>query len=328
MPGQWRTGTTQVQSVIVESCWRPMTGDTAGDFHDVIDLRDGRVVVVVGDAPGYGPRAAAIAEEIRARLRRGFQATDDVAAVLAELDAALEEAGDEMIATAALAVVDPRARSVQVANAGHMPLMISHGAGVERFDGPSDPPLGIPTLRRSAAGALQHNSAVFLYTDGLIERRGTPLHESIDALVQACRGIGGASAWASVFARRAVDVFGQPADDATVVSVRFTPASARVGAGQPTRVVLRAYLDPRDLRSRGLQEVLDDLARLSGDHLDLEVELIDVTSPSSETEEAGVLAVPTIVRVEPDPPVRVIGWFRSARDLAVALQLPVPKEDR
>ncbi len=41
-----------------------------------------------------------------------------------------------------------------------------------------------------------------------------------------------------------------------------------------------------------------------------------------------MLAAPTIIRVDLRPPVRVIGWFRSADDLADALQLPLPKENR
>ena len=331
MPARWRTGSTQVQSVLVESCWRPMVGDVAGDFHDVIDLRDGRVAVVVGDAPGFGPRAAAIAEDIRSRMRHAFYGTDDVRAVLAELDRALAAAGDEMIATAVLAVVDPAARAIQVANAGHLPVMITRNAGIEPFDGPADPPLGILAPRRLVASALPDGAALFLYTDGLIERRGTPLHESISALARACEGLGGAGAWASVLARRAVEEFGQPVDDATVVSVRLAGARRRAPAGPrrpaPVRVAVRVYLDPRDLRSRGLQAVLDDLGAVVEGMFDLEVEVVDLTSPASGAEEAGVLAAPTIVRTEPEPAVRVIGWFRSARDLAVALQLPFPKED-
>jgi hypothetical protein len=86
--------------------------------------------------------------------------------------------------------------------------------------------------------------------------------------------------------------------------------------------VLRAYLDPRDLRSRILLDVLSRLgATVHG--VELAVQVIDVTSKSAMTEEAGVLAAPTILRAQPEPTVRVIGWYDSPAALAKALQLPV-----
>lgn len=332
MPGRWRTATTQVQSVAVQACWRPMEGDTAGDFHDVVDLRDGRVAVVVGDAPGFGPTAAAIAEELRAELRRRFAETGDAAAVLSRLDAALARRGDEVIATAACAVVHPGERTVEVVNAGHLPLVVAEGETAELLNGHADPPLGIGVPRGTRQRALRHDSAVFLYTDGLIERRGVALDQSIAGLVAACEGIGGASAWASEFARRATAVFGQPTDDATVVSLRLVPDPARIPAGEPAprvrdQVTLRVYLDPRDLRSRQLHRVVAEMAHRATAVLDVHVEVVDVTSRSPETEDAGVLAAPTIIRVSPEPPVRVIGWHSSPADLARALQIPLPEEN-
>jgi hypothetical protein len=317
-----------------------MAGEEAGDFHDIIDLKDGRVAVVVGDAPGFGPSAAAIAEDLRSELRRAFRVTDDLATVLGLLDERMRTHGDEVIATAACAVVDPMARSVRVANAGHLPLLFTDGGRVEVFDGPSDPPLGIAARRRTASRTLDQHTALFMYTDGLVERRGTPLDESLAALVSACEGIGEAASWAPEFARRATDMFGQPSDDATVVSVRLgepasglgsTPGSA-VAARAPDasieRVLLRVFVDPADFRSRSLQNVVADLARRLEGRFHVDVEVVDVTSSAMDTEDEGVLAAPTIVRVAPRPPVRVIGWFNSATDLAHALQLPVPKEDR
>lgn len=130
MPSQWRTGATRVQSVVVETCWRPMTGDVAGDFHDVLDLRDGRVAVVVGDAMGFGPEAAAIAEVLRSRARDAVRRTVDPAAVLTELDQALVGEGEEKIATAACVVIDPTGGVARMSNAGHPPALFVDGATV------------------------------------------------------------------------------------------------------------------------------------------------------------------------------------------------------
>jgi len=332
MPARWRIATTRLQSLTVEACWRPMEGDTAGDFHEVVDLRDGRVALVVGDAPGFGPAAAALAEDLRAALRRRFGHTSHPGAVLRELDVTLSNRGDDLIATAACAVVEPMARTVDVVNAGHLPPLVADTSGIALLDGWADPPLGIAADRRTQRFHLAPDSALFLYTDGLIERRGTPLDAAIDGLLAASRGIGGARAWASEFARRATEVFGQPTDDATVVSLQLTtPASGGLlpTDGSPVErqpVTLRVFLDPGDVRSRQFEDVIAALVSTTQSVLDVSVRFVDVTGPSMESEEAGVLAAPTVVREDPGPPVRAIGWFWSAADLARALHLPFPKE--
>ena len=332
MPGNWRTGTTHLQSVVVDACWRPMAGDEAGDFHDIVDLKDGRVAVVVGDAPGFGPAAAAIAEDLRAELRRGFRETADVAEVLRRLDVRLQETGDhEVIATAACAVIDPHAGAVHVASAGHLPLLFCRGSTVELLHEPLDPPLGITTARRAVARPLHQDATLFLYTDGLIERRGVALDAALVGLAKACEELGREGVGAPAVIRWATAQFGQPTDDATVVSVRLQPGGtlppSQARPGLRERVFIRAYLDPADLRSTALQDVVEQLARGLQERLDVRVEVLDVNSTSTHTEEAGVLAVPTVVRVSPRPPVQVIGWFRSPVELARALQLPIPKED-
>lgn len=324
MPTQWRTGATHVQSVVVETCWRPMTGDVAGDFHDVLDLRDGRVAVVVGDAMGFGPDAAEVAELLRGGARDALRRTDDPTEVLRELDGVLEGEGDEVIATAACVVVDPSRGTARMSNAGHLPALFVEGAAADLFDGPPDPPLGVASERTTAERHFRRDSAMFLYTDGLVERRGVGIDEAIDCLVQTSAGLSGARGWASELARRATDLFGVPTDDATVVSLRIEEPVGTFASG-PRRVALRLYLDPRDMRSGRLHEVALQLASFSPS-LDVHVEVIDVTEQSSRTEDAGVLAAPTVIRVLPDPPVRAIGWFETADELARALQLPRPKE--
>jgi hypothetical protein len=318
-----------MQSVMVETCWRPMEGDVGGDLHEIVDLRDGRVAVVVGDAGTAGGDPAAAAEDLRTLIRRTLYTTQHPDAVLASVDEVVRERGGA--AGMICAVVDPAARLIRVSNAGGLPMVFVDGVTVELYDGGAGPPLGRDGRgRREAARELRPETAMFLFTDGLVDHPDLSRREAIDALVQASHGMAGARAWASEFARRATGLFGQPQDDATVVSVRLSVEAARtVEAPAPLtadRVVLRAYLDPRDLRSRIL---LDVLARLGATvhGVELGIEVIDVTSKSAMTEEAGVLAAPTIVRVRPEPTVRVIGWYDSPYALAKALQLPVTPAD-
>jgi hypothetical protein len=247
--------------------------------------------------------------------------------VLAELDAAIEARNQPIGSTLLCVVIDPDARFIRIANAAHPPAVFVDGMTVELFDGVAGPALGASDgVRNEFARELAPDTALFLYTDGLIERPGLSPTEAIDRLLEACRGIDGSSAWASEFARRATDTLGQPVDDATVVSVRMTVQATPTPKIRQTpargQVLLRAYVEPRDLRTNALLEVLRQLEKVVRD-IDLTVEVIDVTSKFALTEEAGVLAAPTILRAAPEPPVRVIGWFESPLALARALQLPV-----
>lgn len=332
MPARWRTETVTVQSLMVESCWRPMVGDVAGDFHDVIDLRDGRVAIVIGDVAGVGPEAAEEADELQAELHRLFRRTDSPAGVLSLIDERLHRTNDDLYATLACAVVDPRSRTVDVASAGHPPILFANGIEAHLLDGVAGPPLGIPGTRVATSYPLAGDAALFLYTDGLVERRSTSLESTLDQLVRSARGLHGAIASASELARRTTSRLGQPADDATVVSVRMlTNGGRRIDdanqLGGRTRIVLRIYLNASDLRSTRTEAVVKELALRTRETLDFVMEMIDISQPGVDTERDGILAAPTLLRVQPEPVIRVVGAVHSAEQLARALQLPLSQED-
>lgn len=331
MPGRWRTQSTSMQSLLVEACWRPVEGDAPGDFHDLIDLNDGRVVVVIGDVAGVGLAAAEKADDIRAELRRAFRRTDQPSHAFELVDARLEEAGPEVYATVALAVVDPGPRTVHVASAGHPPVLVADGIAARFLDGAVGPPLGIRRPRPTTERRLPTGAALFLYTDGLVERRRTPLDEALDVLVQVGRGLEGAAASAAALARRATGRLGPPPDDTTVVSVRFlSNGSPVVGGGEAPgrqpRVDLRVYVDSHDLRSTRVESIVNELALRTGPRCDVTVEVCDVSRRGIDTERDGILAAPTVVRVSPPPMVRVVGGLQSVDELACALHLPIAQE--
>src|SRR5579859_3891501 len=127
MPELWRTQASRLQRVAVEVCWRPAQGEVSGDFHDLIDLHDGRVVVMLGDAPASGRAAAEFGEELRAELRKGFLSSDRGPEVLAQVDQKVSRRGAEVMATVVCAVVDPARQVAEVTNAGHLPILVASG---------------------------------------------------------------------------------------------------------------------------------------------------------------------------------------------------------
>lgn len=330
MPARWRSQTVNLQNLLIEACWRPMVGNVAGDFHEVIDLRDGRIAVVIGDVAGFGPVAAEGAEELRGALRRATRRTTEAAALLRDLDGWVDARGQEFFATLAAAVIDPLERAVHISRAGHPPVLF-HGAGETRFlDGLVDPPLGFAVQRRVVTYELRADAALFLYTDGLIERRGSALDDGLAALRDEATGLAGGGAWANELAQRTAERLGQPGDDATLVAVRLVSDRSEIAAAPhpDTRrqVGLRVYVDPGDLRSVRTEAIVRELAQRTGAHFAVEVEVIDVTGRGVETESDGVLAAPTVIRTAPHPPIRVVGGLRSVEELARVLHLTLDEE--
>ena len=218
MPGFWRTQVNRIHNLAVEVCWRPGQGDVSGDFHDVIDLRDGRVVVVLGDALGSGPNAAQLGEVIRFELRLAFRSTDSGPVAMRRLDEILARRHPDATATAVCALLDPDSGLAEVTNAGHLPVLLTAGTDARFLDGRSEPPLGVETKRHAAAYPFQVGSALFMFSDGLVERPEAPLDGCLNTALGVARGLTGASAWASELARRTTAELGQPTHDATVIS--------------------------------------------------------------------------------------------------------------
>lgn len=221
MPGRWQCSFTTISTLDVEACWRPMVGSEAGDFHEIFELGDGRVVIAIGDAPGYGPVAAILARTLKNELRSAFAETDDVPQVLARLDARVQRAGHDVIATVACAVIDVAGRTIRASSAGHLPILFTNLTHTSFLGGVPDPPLGVAAERCVLIHFIPPDSTVFLFTDGLVERRGGSIADGLEALLESGRDIRGATAWASELARRTTERLGQPADDATVISLRF-----------------------------------------------------------------------------------------------------------
>lgn len=220
MPYRWRLQTNRLGPVGVDILWRPAEGDRSGDFFDLVDRRDGRVVVVLGDAPGHGPGAAAVGEGLRSRLRQCLAGGASLLEAVADLDRFIGAMGQsELLASVAAVEVDPAGGGFDVVNAGHPPLLVSSVSGAGFVEDRPDALLGIAGQREKHSHRLGRDSVLFLFSDGLIERPGGPPYtEGLELLVRAARGVSPAAAAPSV-ARAVTEVLGQPFDDATILSV-------------------------------------------------------------------------------------------------------------
>jgi serine phosphatase RsbU (regulator of sigma subunit) len=165
-----------------------------GDWYDAFPLSDGSLTLVIGDVAGHDRHAAAAMAQVR-NLLRGVCSTllGPPARVLGGLDQAMRDLRIDVFATAVLAqvVAGEDGCTLRWSNAGHLPPMLLRPDGSVQTLGTErgDLLLGLTDReRRDHEVALPPGSSVVLYTDGLVERRGVPLPESLRWLTGVLEG--------------------------------------------------------------------------------------------------------------------------------------------
>jgi serine phosphatase RsbU (regulator of sigma subunit) len=160
-----------------------------GDWYDAFLLPDGSLTLVVGDVTGHDRTAAAAMAQVR-NLLRGVSYTlqKPPARVLKGLDEAMRGLAVDVFATAVLAQVEQTdrdaergLRTLRWCNAGHPPpVLLSPDGSARPLATEPDLMLGVGSVERSDhTVALEPGASVVFYTDGLIERRGVGLGESL-----------------------------------------------------------------------------------------------------------------------------------------------------
>lgn len=207
---------------------------TGGDYFDYIPMRGGTVGIVVGDISGHGLGPAILMAETCACLRTLALTHDDAGAILTLANKLLvQDMEGDRFTTLFFACLDPQARSLRYAAAGHEGYLVDPRGGVSRL--PSTAlPLGIDREANfpcTAPIALEPGQVLLLATDGLSDarsadgtlfgttrlldmlraNRGETAREIHDRLCVAVRAFSGEE---------------PQVDDITVVVLKVGPASA------------------------------------------------------------------------------------------------------
>jgi serine phosphatase RsbU (regulator of sigma subunit) len=160
-----------------------------GDWHDIVALPDGKAVLIVGDAMGHGPEAAAVMVQLRTAAHTLADLDLPPAEVLRRLDRLAAGMTVTAFATCIMAVIDPADGSCVIAKAGHLPPVMVEANGATRvLDLPAGLPLGLGVEQFEATPVgLPPGATLALYTDGLVESR----RQALDAGTAAMReGLG------------------------------------------------------------------------------------------------------------------------------------------
>jgi serine phosphatase RsbU (regulator of sigma subunit)/anti-sigma regulatory factor (Ser/Thr protein kinase)/transcriptional regulator with GAF, ATPase, and Fis domain len=167
---------------------RPL--QVGGDWYDIVDLEDGRIALIVGDCVGHGLAAATVMGQVRSACRALLLDHPSPRAALAGLDRFAARLPGAQCTTAVCAVLNPDTGELVYSSAGHPPPILVEADGTTRtLDDGHTIPLGLrPNRPRPEARVtLPARATLLLYTDGLVERRGSALDQGIaraGALVQ------------------------------------------------------------------------------------------------------------------------------------------------
>jgi len=162
-----------------------------GDWFDGLVLPGGATVLVVGDVTGHDIAAAAAMGQLRIALRSlAVDRDDGPSQLLVRLESVLGSLGGEPI-MASCVVGRVEGGRFRWTNAGHPPpLLVLPGGAVRRLESAPELLLGVRpgTERSDHVVDLPPGAVVLLYTDGLVERRGSDLDTGIERL-RAAAGV-------------------------------------------------------------------------------------------------------------------------------------------
>jgi serine phosphatase RsbU (regulator of sigma subunit)/anti-sigma regulatory factor (Ser/Thr protein kinase) len=159
--------------------------EVGGDWYDVLELGDGQVVLAMGDVVGKGVRAAALMGKLRNSLEAYAFDKRSPREVMERLHSLMERQHRTEMATLLYVAIDAQRKTAEVACAGHLAPLLRDANGEARFLGArTAPPLGaLPYARFEATcEEIGAGCTLLLFTDGLVEVRGTSIELRLEEL--------------------------------------------------------------------------------------------------------------------------------------------------
>ena len=145
-----------------------------GDYFDYVRLPDGRIAIAVGDVAGKGVSAALLMARLHASARYHLISSPSPGNAMTGLNAEISSSGlGFRLITLVFAVLDPKSKSVCIANAGHLPPVHRASDGKVKLIGmcESGLPLGVLPEQQfnEMTMTLQPGESLVFYTDGITE---------------------------------------------------------------------------------------------------------------------------------------------------------------
>ncbi|MFE7484965.1 PP2C family protein-serine/threonine phosphatase [Streptomyces sp. NPDC057552] len=206
------------------------TAEIGGDWYDATLLPDGALALSIGDVAGHDLQAATEMTKASSMLRAlAYTAgTDGPAHTLSRLDQVTHGVSTAALITAMHAVLRPTTGhrwQVTLSNAGHPPPLLIPAAGHPRhLTGAATPDLPLcvtpGAARHEGEFDLHDGDILLLYTDGLVERRGTDISEGMDQLAHRAAALRSSDRSLSAFLKDLLPPAGEAIDDIAVIAFR------------------------------------------------------------------------------------------------------------
>jgi serine phosphatase RsbU (regulator of sigma subunit) len=171
----------EVAAAYVPSRGAPM----GGDWYDLFSVDD-YTCLVVGDVAGHGVKEAAVMAQLRNAIRAFAVEGTTPARILARVNRTLCTLEPDATASAVVALWDPASGYLTRANAGHPPVLRCRKGEFEFLPQPRRHVLlgAVPTVTyRNIPKLMRPGTTLLFFTDGLVERRGTSLDQTMGDLL-------------------------------------------------------------------------------------------------------------------------------------------------
>lgn len=192
-------------------------GNVGGDWYDAFLLRDGRLVVLLGDVAGHGITAAGTMAQLRNALRAHLFAGAAPAEAFDQLNDFCIHMLPGAFATVLAARIDLDSGEVEAASAGHLMPYLTNSSTAVHAPIRLSPPIGIRGVAYAPSTfTVEPGHGLVIYSDGLVERRGEVIDDGLDRLAEILTHTGDAQAswiWTAMASDR-ID------DDVTIVTLR------------------------------------------------------------------------------------------------------------
>ena len=153
--------------------------EVGGDYYDYFDIGQNKLAFVIADVSGKGISAAFIMAEIKGIFESLAKTIDSPREILIKANQILQRTLDrKSFVSAAYGVIDFEEERLQLARAGHCPILLLRNDLAENLR-PSGLGLGLDFGSRFAETLdevelnLQENDTIVLYTDGISESKNS-----------------------------------------------------------------------------------------------------------------------------------------------------------